>query len=219
VLSIPHTTFVDGFGLYRNNYRSLTGVYLVPSSLPFRERTRLVNTFPLTLGPHGCSVSSIFETLGPAMSKLEWGHTQVLISNIRKILLAPALALLGDMPQQAENMGFKKQNALFGCQLCLIPSKIYGDLDYNTISKGRYHFEVCRLRKDILSSEVLSKDGKAQLLKNLGMQPLDPPIWKMFPPLDLIRGATIDSPHADVQGIGRLSQELLIEYILVRKYQ
>ncbi|RPA94694.1 hypothetical protein L873DRAFT_1846445 [Choiromyces venosus 120613-1] len=123
------------------------------------------------------------------------------------------------MPQQAENMGFKKQNALFGCRLCLILLKIYGDLDYNTISKGRYHFEVCRLRKDILSSEVFSKDGKAELLKNLGMQPLDPPIWKMFPALDLIRGAAIDSPHADVQGIGRLSQELLIEYILVRKYQ
>ncbi|RPA95736.1 hypothetical protein L873DRAFT_1845836 [Choiromyces venosus 120613-1] len=219
ILSIPHTTFVNGFGLYRNNYRSLTGVYLVASSLPLRERTRLVNTFPLTLGPHGCSVSSIFETLGPAMSKLEGGHTQVLISNIRKILLAPALALLGDMPQQAENMGFKIQNALFGCRLCLIPLKIYGNLDYNTISKGRYHFEVCRLRKDILSSEAFSKDGKAELLKNLGMQPLDPPIWKMFPALDLIRGAAIDSPHADVQGIGRLSQELLIEYILVRKYQ
>ncbi|RPB04945.1 hypothetical protein L873DRAFT_1665777, partial [Choiromyces venosus 120613-1] len=44
--------------------------------------------------------------------------------------------LLGDMPQQAKNMGFKKQNALFGCQLCLIPSKIYCDIDYNTISNG-----------------------------------------------------------------------------------
>ncbi|RPA90304.1 hypothetical protein L873DRAFT_1718350, partial [Choiromyces venosus 120613-1] len=53
---------------------SLTGVYLVPSSMPLRERTHLMNTFPLTLGPHGYSISAIFETLGPAMSKLEGGH-------------------------------------------------------------------------------------------------------------------------------------------------
>ncbi|RPA98568.1 hypothetical protein L873DRAFT_1687044, partial [Choiromyces venosus 120613-1] len=119
-----------------NNYQSLTGVYLVPSSMSLRERTCLVNTFPLTLSPHGCSIGGNFETLGPAMSKLEQGHIQVLISNVQKRLLAPALALLGDIPSQAENMGFKKQNALFGCWLYLIPSKIYCDLDYNTISNG-----------------------------------------------------------------------------------
>jgi hypothetical protein len=43
--------FTDGFGAYRNAYRSLMGVYLLLAGLPIHERNnKRANVFPLTLG-------------------------------------------------------------------------------------------------------------------------------------------------------------------------
>ncbi|OJD11207.1 hypothetical protein ACJ73_09590, partial [Blastomyces percursus] len=39
-LSFPYQLFIDGFGLYRNMYRSLTGIYLIPAALPSWARSR-----------------------------------------------------------------------------------------------------------------------------------------------------------------------------------
>ena len=40
VLSLPFTCFIDDFGLYRNMYRSLTGIHLTASTLTLDERQR-----------------------------------------------------------------------------------------------------------------------------------------------------------------------------------
>jgi hypothetical protein len=52
-------TFIDGFGLYRNAYRSIMGIYLIPAALSFQERARRANVFPLTLGPHGSNFADV----------------------------------------------------------------------------------------------------------------------------------------------------------------
>ncbi|OXV05499.1 hypothetical protein Egran_06733, partial [Elaphomyces granulatus] len=49
-LSLPLMMFTDGFGAYRNAYRSLMGVYLLLAGLSMAERNKRAN---LTLGPHG----------------------------------------------------------------------------------------------------------------------------------------------------------------------
>jgi hypothetical protein len=41
-VSLPLLTFIDGFGLYRNAYRSLMGIYCIPTGLTFKERTSRV---------------------------------------------------------------------------------------------------------------------------------------------------------------------------------
>jgi hypothetical protein len=42
-ISVPLMTFIDGFGLYRNAYRSIMGIYLIPAALSFQERARALN--------------------------------------------------------------------------------------------------------------------------------------------------------------------------------
>ena len=57
VISVPLLTFIDGFGLYRNMYRSLMGVYLIIAAFTFQERARLEISFdqlapwPIPLDP------------------------------------------------------------------------------------------------------------------------------------------------------------------------
>jgi hypothetical protein len=42
-ISVPLITFTDGFGLYRNSYRSLMGFYQTPAALSFSDRNRRAN--------------------------------------------------------------------------------------------------------------------------------------------------------------------------------
>jgi hypothetical protein len=147
VLCLPHIMFIDGFGVYRNMYKSLTGVYLIPSNLPLKERSRLVNIFPITLGPHGSNLDDVLACLEPAMKALEKGLPMMLnVGNgCNKELRVCSLALgfIGDTPQQNENAGFLRSNAVFGCRACFIPSQQYDDLDFDIVTQGRYHYEVC----------------------------------------------------------------------------
>lgn len=73
VFSLPHLTFIDAFGVYRNMYRSLTGIYLIPSALPLRERSRMHNVFAITLGPHGSNIDDVLAKIEPASKALEKG--------------------------------------------------------------------------------------------------------------------------------------------------
>ncbi|KAI1822541.1 hypothetical protein F4861DRAFT_540927 [Xylaria intraflava] len=56
VISLPFQMFIDAFGLYRNMYRSLLGVYLTPEFFAPELRSKRSNIFPLTLGPHGADL-------------------------------------------------------------------------------------------------------------------------------------------------------------------
>jgi hypothetical protein len=50
VISLPTTTFIDGFTAFRKTQFSILGVYMCPANLPLRDRSSLLNQFPLTLG-------------------------------------------------------------------------------------------------------------------------------------------------------------------------
>ncbi|KAI5806056.1 hypothetical protein EDC01DRAFT_626159 [Geopyxis carbonaria] len=216
VLSMPHMTFIDAFGLYRNVYCSLTGIYMIISAQNLRDRTRRNNIIPLTLGPHGSDLRDVMTALGPFMRKLEVGVEIMLDSQY--LVIAPALGFLGDMPQQAENMGFLRQNATFGCRTCLIPSEHYSNMEFDILTKGRYHYQTQSLRKEALTMQ--SKKARETILQASGMKDGEAaPIHIIAPALDVIRSAPSDPPHADCQGIGRMSQTLLILYALLPKYQ
>lgn len=53
VYSLPLINFIDGFGLYRNMYRSIIGFYFTLAGLLYKERMWRTNVIPFTLGPHG----------------------------------------------------------------------------------------------------------------------------------------------------------------------
>ncbi|KAI5778025.1 hypothetical protein EDC01DRAFT_623375 [Geopyxis carbonaria] len=217
IFSIPQLTFIDAFGVYRNMYRTLTGIYMIPSNLPVRERTRLENVFPITLGPHGSSLEDVLKCLEPVSKALEGGVEMAIniTHGIAKKVHVTSFALgyLGDTPQQNENAGFLRSNANFGCRTCLIPSKSYSNLDFDSVKHGRYHYEVQNIRKKALA---LSKSAQNEYYQKLGMRPEGSYILRtLSPSLDNIRGHPPDPPHACCFGIARMMQNLLINYILL----
>lgn len=52
---------MDGFGLYRNMYRSLMGYNLLPAELSYHERNNRVNVLSITLSPHGSTLGTRLE--------------------------------------------------------------------------------------------------------------------------------------------------------------
>ncbi|RPB19903.1 hypothetical protein L211DRAFT_793249, partial [Terfezia boudieri ATCC MYA-4762] len=73
--SLPYTTFLDGFGLYRNSYHSLAGVYITPSSLPLELWEKIHNIFVLMLGPFGSNETDIPAALQPDCTRMDKGTT------------------------------------------------------------------------------------------------------------------------------------------------
>jgi hypothetical protein len=59
---------------------------MTPSNLPIRERTRLVNVFPLTLGPHGSDLRDVLGSLkgskeleSGVIMQIPYGESEVLV--------------------------------------------------------------------------------------------------------------------------------------------
>jgi len=95
IVSCPTLVFIDGFGLYRNSYRSLVGVYVIPAGLDGDDRHRPANIFPITLSPHGSNFNDVVGAL-QSLENLDRGVTVT----INGILCVPTVYYLGDMPQQ-----------------------------------------------------------------------------------------------------------------------
>lgn len=145
MISLPFLCFIDGFGLYRNMYRTLMGVYLTLASQNLRQRTRRANIFPLTLGPHASSLNELMTSI-KGLLQLDKG----LLLRIRgeeKLVCAYTIAFTGDMPQQQENARFKRQNANRGCRNCLITAEFRHDLTFDTTQGGRFHPHVTQVRQ------------------------------------------------------------------------
>ncbi|KAF1946754.1 hypothetical protein EJ02DRAFT_335749 [Clathrospora elynae] len=67
--------FIDGFGAWRNVYRTLTGFYFTPAGLPHQERFRGANQFVLAYGPYGSDFDEIARALSPSLRALDVGTT------------------------------------------------------------------------------------------------------------------------------------------------
>ena len=66
-------TFINGFGLYRNIYRVLLGIYVTIAGLNWRERKRRANVLLLTLGPYNADFATIIKILKPGLILLNNG--------------------------------------------------------------------------------------------------------------------------------------------------
>jgi hypothetical protein len=95
-------TFIDGFGLYRNAYRTVMGVYTIFAGLSFQERALPANVIPLTLGPHGSNFADVVDALKAGLISLDRG-VEVEINGETVRLCAFTHTFIGDMPQQQKN--------------------------------------------------------------------------------------------------------------------
>lgn len=96
-ISVPLITFINAFGLYRNLYRLLIGIYFIIAILSARERNRRANVLPLTLSPYRSNFTNIVEAI-KLLTILD-RSVKVYIPRIGTVLLiAFTFAFLRDMP-------------------------------------------------------------------------------------------------------------------------
>jgi hypothetical protein len=137
-MSVSILTFIDSFSLYYNSYRSLMGYYTIIASLNFQDRNRRQNVLPITLGPYNSNLDDVILAM-QSLVLLEEGMP-LDINGVKTTISIFTLCFIGDMPQQQWNSGFKTQRANRGCRFCFIDETDQGNLDFNVLNKGRYHY-------------------------------------------------------------------------------
>lgn len=213
-ISLPYMCFIDGFGLYRNMYRSLMGIYLILAGMNVYDRTKRANVFPITLGPHGANFEDVIEAL-QSLQVLDKG-VKITVKGEEVFLCAFVLAFLGDMPQQNDNVGIKRQNADRGCRACTVLVPERGDLNYPIIMEGRYHHQLKRQRAYI---SRISRTAQKAYCQEWGLTENPSPLDKISPCLDLVQSKPSNPAHSEYSGIAKFLQELLFTAILTTKAQ
>ena len=212
-LSFPYLLFTDGFGVHRNMYRALKAFYLIPANLPYEERRKVANVFTLTLGPHGAAIADVVEPFSRAIRKMDKG-CNLEINGESTEVCAFIISLIGDMPEMAENGGFAHHSAQKGCRSCFCPKNSRGDLDFDTVTNGRTHFETIRQRE--FAKQLVGDDLKV-FLKDAGLRAEQPAMVRLCPALDLIQTRTYDAPHSEWRGLGRILHSFLVTTMLSKR--
>lgn len=217
VVSVPMINFTDGFGLYRNMYRALMGFYMLNGALSIQERKRRTNVFPLTIGPHGSNLDDVIRVIGAFLVELDAGVV-LEVDGQDTMVCAMTAYFMADMPQQQENSGFMSQRAEFGCRFCEHSSKDWKALDLDLVTRGRYHWEVIRLRKRLNSCPTQAE--KKRFIKSVGnaksmdISTIEPPMQRIAPALDIILTRGPEPAHSMLGGIVKMAAQLLVEAIL-----
>lgn len=210
-ISVPYSVFLDGFGLYRNCYYSLKGMYLTPAGIDIGERTRLYNMYVLMIGPFGCNEAQMASCLKMDALSVGRGCSMTLDSGEEVFVTAFPLQLTGDMPQQNQNSGAKTHKAEFGCRSCFIPDSMWKELGFNTIDCGRYLQHVLYLRKH--AAALTTKAAQAKAYQQQGLNPAGPYFGGCYTMMDPQRGTPNDPMHAEIR-LCKYFSEALLEGIL-----
>lgn len=216
VISCPILIFIDGFGLYRNSYRSLIGIYAIMASMTGVDRHRQANIFPITLSPHGSNFDDTIHAL-QSLGTLDRGVRKT-INGESIIMCVPTLCYIGDMPQQDKNSGFRGPKALKFCRFCVIGQQAVKSgqpnavLDFDAITHGRYHRQLVEMRQqiDALPTVAAKKANGSQW----GLSEDRPKLADLSPALDLILSRPPDPAHSEYNGLSELMHCLLLDRIL-----
>lgn len=210
-VSLPFSVFLDGFGLYRNAYHSLKGMYITPAGLEVDNRTRLSNMFVLMIGPfgtHELNMAACLEVDGISMGA---GKVLTLESGNRIFVTAFPLLFTGDMPQQNQNSGNKSHNAEFGCRFCFVPDLQRGNLYLDTFASGRYRAPIKRLFDH--AAGLSTKTARAAALQRYGLSPEGPYFARCYAMMDPQRANPNDPFHAELR-LCKYYSEALLEGLL-----
>lgn len=99
VLSIATINFLDGFGLYRNIYRSLIGFYVSNARLLLKERKRRTNLILLTIGPYRSNLTDVVNMIGLLLTELD-ASIVISINGVETIVCIILLFFISNMLQQ-----------------------------------------------------------------------------------------------------------------------
>lgn len=164
IISCPVLIFIDGFGLYRNSYRYLVGVYAIITSMSGEDIHRQANIFPPTLSPHSSNFDDMIRSL-QSLGTLDCGQ-RITINGEDVVIYIPTLGYLGDLPQQDKSSSFRGPKALKFCRFYAIGQQAVksaqpnGVLDFDIVTHGRYHRQLIEMRKRMDSLNTAAKRGK-----------------------------------------------------------
>lgn len=109
VKSFPLIIFIDDFGLYKNIYKLLTGVYAMPADLLCTECQKSSNSYTITLGLYESNFNNVMSCLEPSLGAIDRCSVLDINGHVQPVW-APVLAFLGNMKQQGD---FLEQKPIF----------------------------------------------------------------------------------------------------------
>ncbi|KAI5836953.1 hypothetical protein DFP73DRAFT_532340 [Morchella snyderi] len=210
-ISVPYSVFLDGFGLYRNAYYSLKGMYMTPAGMNIHDRARLNNMVVLMIGPFGSHEQQMAACLEIDAIAIGRGIKLTLDSGEDVFVVAFPLLLTGDMPQQNQNSGAKIHKATYGCRSCFVSEADRGILTFNIQHHGRYQQHVKMMYDNAIALSTKSRRDTA--LRRAGLSETGPFFEKCFTMMDPQRGTPNDPMHAELR-LCKYFEEALLEGIL-----
>ena len=210
-ISVPFTLFLDDFGLYRNAYHSLAGLYIQPACLNESGRFTLQNMFVLMIGPFGCTVSDMVTGLQDETVNLGKGISTT-IDDSPVILTAFPICIMGDMPQQNKNCGVMSHRSRKGCRMCYVDESARGNLDYDTSEDGRYLEPSRQLLNHIRATNTTAKDRDAARSAR-GITEEGHIFGRAFTGLNPFTGYPSDPMHCELR-LAKYFQTMLVEDVL-----
>lgn len=210
IVSLPYTTFLDGFGLYRNSYHSLAGLYITPAALPRERREKLHNVFVHMIGPFGSSEHDISNAIKPDCLRMAHA-TNIRVLDGTDILYKTTMFCIahhGDMPQQNKLAGVKSHKAEYGCRGCLVQGSNFGDLSVDVKRMGRYRAPYEHMQETMKA--LPTKSARDAFAQKHGLSKDGPIFQACHPYLDFIRCTPHNPLHAECR-ISKYFQICLIE--------
>jgi hypothetical protein len=214
VVSFPTLVFIDDFGLYRNTYTSVTGIYTMPAGLPITERQKSSNAYTIALGPHGSDLNGVTGALHISLEALERGCT-LRINGKDQIVWGPIIAFLGDMKQQQMSAGFLSPRANRCCRFCDATKDTRGDMKRDIVRYGRYHHQILGFRQQ--AEKMASSKHREEFLASHGLSTEQPALQSITPALDLTLSRPPDPAHSEYYGIIRKLYPMLYKKILFKR--
>jgi len=193
-VSIPVTLFIDGFGLYRNTYKSIQGVYIQPACLDEPGRFTLQNMWVLMIGPFGTDTTQIAKCLEMEGRALGEG---IKLANGDTLIMFP-LCITGDMPQQNQNAGVMSHLSRRGCRYCRIQTDNKGNLEYDIYREGRYPQPEDNLFINIMSQN-LSDSARGTVFAQHGISSNGHIFGTAFPSLNPFSAYPNDPMHVELR--------------------
>jgi hypothetical protein len=212
-ISLPLLWFYDEFGLHRNMYRAILGIYFSLAGLSLEERTRASNQHTLTLGPHSAIFADFMEPLKPGLVALEEG-CRMDIQGTEYLVCAPTLAFIGDMKGQQASAGFLSPRGNLSCRMCYAGPDNRDDMDIDLDLHRRYHFETMAERE---ATTTMAWTQRKKVLAEKGLLMEESPLAAITPALDITRSRPIDVAHSEFLGITRRLVRVVMTEMLTKK--
>lgn len=176
---LPLIIFIAAFGLYRNLYRSLIGVYFIIVVLSTRKRDRRAN-----IRLYSSNFADIVEAI-KLLTILSRGIKVYILGTGKILLVAFTLTFLSNVPQQQKNSSIKIQRANLSYRIYYIYANFRGVLDYNIFLEGQFYYTILEIRYDIDSMPTKAAYKVYSVKQGINLDPATIALIKISLSLDI----------------------------------